>query len=39
MTNRQSFPDGTLSKEETEFLTRRAAGGFGIITTACAHVT
>ncbi|CAD7931094.1 unnamed protein product [Amoebophrya sp. A25] len=39
MTNRQSFPDGTLSKEEIDFLVRRAEGGFGIVTTACAHVT
>ncbi|CAD7928666.1 unnamed protein product [Amoebophrya sp. A120] len=39
MTNRQSFPDGTLSKEEVDFLVRRAQGGFGIVTTACAHVT
>lgn len=39
MTNRQSFEDGTLSQEEIGFLVRRAQGGFGIVTTACAHVT
>mmetsp|Transcript_10019 Transcript_10019/g.24746 ORF Transcript_10019/g.24746 Transcript_10019/m.24746 type:complete len:475 (-) Transcript_10019:207-1631(-) len=39
MTNRQSFADGTLSSQEVEFLVRRARGGFGIVTTACAHVT
>merc|ERR1719316_1053211 len=39
MTNRQSYPDGTLSDDEIHFLLMRAAGGFGIVTTACAHVS
>ena len=38
MTNKQSHVDGTLSDEEIDFLTRRAKGGFGIITTAASHV-
>lgn len=38
MTNKQSHADGTLSDEEIAFLTRRAKGGFGIITTAASHV-
>ena len=39
MTNRQSRSDGTLSNAEIKWLTRRAKGGFGIITTAVAHVS
>jgi 2,4-dienoyl-CoA reductase-like NADH-dependent reductase (Old Yellow Enzyme family) len=39
MTNTQSLPDGTLSKEEHDWLVLRAAHGFGIITTCCAHVS
>lgn len=39
MTNRQSHADGTLSEEEIRFLLMRAEGGFGIVTTACAHVS
>jgi 2,4-dienoyl-CoA reductase-like NADH-dependent reductase (Old Yellow Enzyme family) len=39
MTNKQSHSDGTLSDEEIKWLTRRAKGGFGIITTAAAHVS
>tara|TARA_B100001250_G_scaffold403415_1_gene417929 strand:- start:1095 stop:2222 length:1128 start_codon:yes stop_codon:yes gene_type:complete len=39
MTNKQSHSDGTLSDEEIRWLTRRAKGGFGIITTAAAHVS
>jgi 2,4-dienoyl-CoA reductase-like NADH-dependent reductase (Old Yellow Enzyme family) len=39
MTNKQSNQDGTLSKEEINWLVRRAKGGFGIITTAAANVT
>ena len=39
MTNKQSFEDGVLSDEEIAWLTRRAKGGFGITTTAAAHVT
>lgn len=39
MTNKQSNEDGTLSDEETHWLTMRAQGGFGIVTTAAANVT
>jgi len=39
MTNKQSHVDGTLSKNEINWLVRRAKGGFGIITTAAAHVS
>lgn len=39
MTNRQSLPDGTLSQDEHDWLVMRAANGFGIVTTACAHVS
>ena len=39
MTNKQSYSDGTLSNAEIKWLTRRAKGGFGIITTAAAHVS
>ena len=39
MTNKQSFEDGVLSDEEITWLARRAKGGFGITTTAAAHVT
>jgi len=39
MTNRQSLPDGTLSQAEHDWLVMRAARGFGIVTTACAHVS
>jgi len=39
MTNKQSHADGTLSDAEIKWLTRRAKGGFGIITTAAAHVS
>ena len=38
MTNKQSAEDGTLSEAEIRWLVRRAAGGFGIITTAATHV-
>ena len=38
MTNKQSHEDGTLSDEEISWLLRRAAGGFGIVTTAASHV-
>ena len=38
MTNKQSSEDGTLSKEEINWLLMRAEGGFGIITTAATHV-
>ncbi len=39
MTNKQSHPDGSLSDDEIRWLTRRAAGGFGLITTAATHVS
>lgn len=39
MTNRQSNPDGTLGQAEYDWLTRRAAGGFGIVMTCAAHVS
>ncbi len=39
MTNKQSHSDGTLSDKEIRWLTRRAKGRFGIITTAAAHVS
>jgi 2,4-dienoyl-CoA reductase-like NADH-dependent reductase (Old Yellow Enzyme family) len=38
LTNTQSHPDGTLSSEEHRWLTMRAQGGFGVTTTAAAHV-
>jgi 2,4-dienoyl-CoA reductase-like NADH-dependent reductase (Old Yellow Enzyme family) len=38
MTNKQSHADGVLSNEEIRWLLRRAEGGFGIVTTAAAHV-
>ena len=38
MTNKQSNEDGTLSDEEINWLTRRAEGGFGIVTTAATHI-
>ncbi len=38
MTNKQSEEDGTLSEAEISWLLKRAAGGFGIITTAASHV-
>ena len=39
MTNKQSHEDGALSDEEIHWLTMRAKGGFGIVTTAAANVT
>ena len=38
LTNQQSHPDGTLSDDEFRWLTMRAAGGFGLVTTCAAHV-
>lgn len=38
MTNKQSQADGVLSDEEIRWLLRRAEGGFGVVTTAAAHV-
>ena len=39
MTNKQSHDNGILSDNEIKWLTRRAKGGFGIITTAATHVS
>lgn len=39
MTNRQSLSDGTLSQDEHDWLVMRAANDFGIVMTACAHVS
>ncbi len=39
MTNKQSHGDGTLGEDELEWLSARARGGFGIITTCAAHVS
>ena len=39
MTNKQSHDDGFISKDEINWLTCRAKGGFGIITTAASHVS
>ena len=39
MTNKQSNEDGTLSDEEIHWLSMRAQGGFGIVTTAAANVS
>ncbi|EQB15548.1 hypothetical protein L288_00180 [Sphingobium quisquiliarum P25] len=38
MTNQQSHADGRLSDGEYHWLTKRAAGGFGLVMTAAAHV-
>lgn len=38
LTNGQSHADGTLADEELRWLERRAAGGFGVITTCAAYV-
>lgn len=38
MTNRQSHPDGSLSDEEHRWLTKRAAGRFGMVMTCASHV-
>eukprot|EP00747_Dinoflagellata_sp_TGD_P166718 gnl/TRDRNA2_/TRDRNA2_189950_c0_seq1.p1 gnl/TRDRNA2_/TRDRNA2_189950_c0~~gnl/TRDRNA2_/TRDRNA2_189950_c0_seq1.p1 ORF type:complete len:443 (+),score=56.74 gnl/TRDRNA2_/TRDRNA2_189950_c0_seq1:51-1379(+) len=39
MTNRQSLADGTLSQDEHDWLVMRAENGFGMVTTACYHVS
>ena len=39
MTNKQSHEDGLLSEQEIRWLSRRAEGGFGIITTAATNVS
>lgn len=38
MTNKQSEENGVLSEEEIRWLFARSKGGFGIVTTAAAHV-
>ena len=38
LTNTQSHEDGRLSDDEFNWLTRRAAGGFGLTMTCAAHV-
>ena len=38
LTNGQSHADGTLSDDELRWLERRAAGGFGVVTTCAAYV-
>jgi 2,4-dienoyl-CoA reductase-like NADH-dependent reductase (Old Yellow Enzyme family) len=38
MTNQQSHADGTLSEDELQWLSARAKGGFGMVTTCAAHV-
>lgn len=38
MTNQQSHADGRMSEEEFNWLTMRAAGGFGLVMTAASHV-
>jgi 2,4-dienoyl-CoA reductase-like NADH-dependent reductase (Old Yellow Enzyme family) len=39
LTNQQSHADGTLSDDEYRWLTRRAAGGFGLTMTCASHVS
>ncbi len=39
LTNLQSHDDGTLSDTEAAWLTRRAEGGFGLISTCAAYVS
>lgn len=38
LTNQQSHPDGRMSDDEFNWLTRRAQGGFGLTMTCAAHV-
>lgn len=38
LTNCQSEVDGTLGEEEYQWLTLRAKGGFGLVTTCASHV-
>ncbi|MFY0664990.1 MAG: NADH:flavin oxidoreductase [Natronospirillum sp.] len=38
LTNTQSHADGTLSDDEYHWLTMRAQGGFGLVTTCASHV-
>ncbi len=39
MTNKQGHDDGSLSDDELKWLSARARGGFGIVTTCAAHVS
>ncbi|MFT5587642.1 MAG: 2,4-dienoyl-CoA reductase-like NADH-dependent reductase (Old Yellow Enzyme family), partial [Cognaticolwellia sp.] len=39
LTNLQSQPDGCLGEDELRWLTRRARGGFGLISTCAAFVS
>jgi len=39
MTNKQSHADGRISKNEINWLVRRAKGSFGIVTTAATHIS
>ena len=39
MTNKQSYPNGVISKKEIDWLVERAKGGFGIITTAATNIS
>jgi len=39
LTNGQSHDDGTLGDDERRWLVRRAAGGFGLVSTCAAHVS
>jgi 2,4-dienoyl-CoA reductase-like NADH-dependent reductase (Old Yellow Enzyme family) len=39
MTNKQSHADGELGDDELAWLTARACGGFGIVTTCATNVT
>ncbi|MFN7096283.1 MAG: NADH:flavin oxidoreductase [Gammaproteobacteria bacterium] len=39
MTHSQSHEDGSLGKEEYQWLLSRAVGGFGIITTCASYIT
>lgn len=38
MTNTQSHADGTLAEDEYRWLTMRAQGGFGLVTSCASHV-
>jgi 2,4-dienoyl-CoA reductase-like NADH-dependent reductase (Old Yellow Enzyme family) len=38
LTNLQSHPDGVMSEDEFNWLTRRAVGGFGLTMTCASHV-
>lgn len=38
LTNQQSYENGQLSNDELIWLTKRAEGGFGMVTTCASHV-